>query len=119
MHSKEQRAILTARRIVLNTVEDEKKGSLPERLQLASHDIRILGAAVSIWVDQVAVQYKAMGCTQEEWQEDIRSWFVSQQFFIDDDVNDGSMLRCHLSNIGWGRHVILTFNLAPKQKRTK
>jgi hypothetical protein len=119
MLTKDQRQVLGAREIVLQAI-DGQKGTMADRMKAAEMQIRILAATMSTWIDNVALQYKQMGCTEEEWQEDIRSWLSSQQFFIDEDINDGSILRCHLSNMGMGRHVILTFNIGSgKNKRRR
>lgn len=118
MESKEQLAILKARTAVLAIV-DSPNGTLTDRLQAAQRDIKILGAAIAKWVDATAVIYQKQGYELVEWREDIRSWFVAKQFFVDDDTNDDTMMRCHLSNVGWGRHVILSFRLATKSKGNK
>lgn len=116
MESKEQRAILKARKIVLGIV-DAPNGSLADRLKAAERDVKVLGAAIALWVDKTSLMYQYVGCDQDEWREDIRAWFAAQQFYVDDDVNDGTMLRCHLNNVGWGRHVILSFRLGGAKKK--
>lgn len=111
MNSKEQQAILQVRERVLSIVDTEV-GQLETRLKLASADISLLAHLILTWVDTTAINYKAAGCERQEWQDDIREWFVLHQFFVDDDSTARDALwRVHLSVIGWGRHVILTFTL--------
>lgn len=112
MYTREQQAVLRARERALS-VMDQTKGTLADRLAAASSEIQLLASAIGVWVDNTAFQYKALGCELEEWRDDIRSWFIDNQFYVDDDINDGAMLRCHLSNVGWGRHVIMSFRLGP------
>jgi hypothetical protein len=110
MDNKDQRSVLKARLAVL-TIIDRPEGTLDSRLIKAKLPIQILAAAISIWMDNTAVSYVAQGYEQSDFREDVLAWFSSKQFYIDHDVQDPDMIRCHLSNVGWGRHVIMSFKL--------
>lgn len=112
MNSKEQLAILKARHQILKIVDTEV-GKLETRLNNAAPEINALAQLVLAWIDETAKKYKAAGCEQHEWAEDIRAWLVQHQFFVE-DIDDSSidtLYRVHLSMVGWGRHVILTFTM--------
>lgn len=116
MDSKDQRSILKARLAVL-TIVDRPEGTLESRLLKAKTAVQILAAAISIWMDRTAVSYLAQGIEQEDYREDVLAWFASRQFYIDHDVQDPSIIRCHLNNVGWGRHVIMSFRIGRPQPR--
>lgn len=111
MLSKQQLAILEARNRVLAIV-DRDKGELTDRLKDASKEIEVLASVIVQWIDTMVGAYKAAGCEKVEWQDDIRTWFINHQFFVEESVgNDNAVWKCHLSHVGWGRHVILSFTL--------
>jgi hypothetical protein len=109
VNSKEQLAILDVRGRVLKIV-DSDDGQLDDRLRRAAPDITLLAQLLVNWVDNTAIKYKSAGCEQEEWRDDIRQWFVQNQFYVDEHFQS-AMWKVHLSHMGWGRHVILTFKI--------
>lgn len=117
MNSSEQNQILAKRDVILSQV-NAATGTLADRMKGSINDVSILGGMLNQWIDMMAVQYRTAGMEIDEWFDDVMQWLQTNQFMIEEvdnllQPNGRSMVtvHCHISNKGYGKHIVMKFTL--------